>query len=323
MRAAQLKEYGDPVANVDVVDIGEPAPPGPNEVLIQVLYAAVNPADLLLAMGYYAVKPSLPSVIGNEGVGKVLEVGAGVFNVKVGDLVAPPLSSFSWRERMVIPAGGLVTLPANADPRQLAIVAINPVTAALLLSEFKPLNAGDWLVQNAANSGVGRAVIALARERGLKTINIVRRAELVAEWETVGANVVLLDGEDIAARVSAATGGAEVKFGLDALSGPGTGIVASILSPGSTMVTYGALTYPPISVSAGDVVYKALTIRGFFLGHPQHAAKFPALIKQAGALIEAKKLSVPIAAVYPLSAVKEALAHVQRGGKVLLDIAGH
>ena len=76
MRAAQLKEYGDPVANVDVVDIGEPAPPGPNEVLIQVLYAAVNPADLLLAMGYYAVKPSLPSVIGNEGVGKVLEVGA-------------------------------------------------------------------------------------------------------------------------------------------------------------------------------------------------------------------------------------------------------
>jgi NADPH:quinone reductase-like Zn-dependent oxidoreductase len=89
------------------------------------------------------------------------------------------------------------------------------------------------------------------------------------------------------------------------------------------MVTYGAMTYAPISVGAGDVVYKALTIRGFFLGHPQHAAKFPALIKQAGALIEAKKLSVPIAAVYPLSAVKEALAHVQRGGKVLLDIAGH
>ncbi len=64
------------------------------------------------------------------------------------------------------------------------MLAVNPVTAALLLSEFKTLKPGDWIVQSAANSGVGRSVIAYAQERGLKTVNIVRREELVAELKS-------------------------------------------------------------------------------------------------------------------------------------------
>ncbi len=84
-----------------------------------------------------------------------------------------PLYSFSWRERLLAPAAGLFSLP-DADPRQLAMLGINPPTAALLLDESIDLRPGDWVAQNAANSGVGRSVIAMARTRGLKTINIVR-----------------------------------------------------------------------------------------------------------------------------------------------------
>nr|MDP9124743.1 zinc-binding dehydrogenase [Pseudomonadota bacterium] len=170
----------------------------------------------------------------------------------------------------------------------------------------------------AANSGVGRSVIALAREKGLRTVNVVRRPELVEQLRAAGADLVFVDGADVATRIRAAIGEQTVKLGLDGLSGPGTGTIADILSPGATLVTYGAMTYAPATVAPADLIYKGLTIRGFFLGHPEHANKFPALIAQAGSLIAAGRLVVPVAAVYPLTAVKQALAHAQRGGKVLL-----
>ena len=107
--------------------------------------------------------PHFRAVIGNEGVGHVLAVGAGVENVKVGDRVLAPLSSFTWRERMVLPASGLFALPPGADPQQLSMLAINPPTAALLLGEYVNLKPGEWVVQNSANF-VSRAVGDRVRE---------------------------------------------------------------------------------------------------------------------------------------------------------------
>ena len=131
MRAVQLTNYGNPVEGLKYVDIPEPEAPGPNQVLIGVEFSPLNQSDLLLARGIYGTRPALPTVIGNEGVGRVLAVGAGVKKLKVGDRVLAPLSSFTWRERMVIPADGLFALPADADPQQLSMLAINPPTAAL------------------------------------------------------------------------------------------------------------------------------------------------------------------------------------------------
>jgi NADPH:quinone reductase-like Zn-dependent oxidoreductase len=177
MRAVQLTAFGNPVDGLECVDIPEPDTPGPNQVLIGVEYSPINPNDLMVAQGIYAFRPPLPAVIGNEGVGRILAVGPGVESVRLGDRVLAPLSSFTWRERIVVSAGGLSALPAEADPQQLAMLAINPPTAALLLSEYVDLQPGEWVVQNAANSGVGRWVIAFAKTRGLKTVNIVWRPE--------------------------------------------------------------------------------------------------------------------------------------------------
>ena len=200
MRAVHLTAYGNPIDGLEFVDIPEPDAPGPNQVLIGVEFSPINPSDLLLAKGMYAMRPALPTVIGNEGVGRVLNVGPGVRNVKVGDRVPAPLSSFTWRERMVISADGLFALPPDADPQQLAILAINPPTAALLLSEYVNLKPGEWVVQNAANSGVGRWVIAFAKRRGLKTVNIVRRPELVPQLEAIGGDVVV-ESPDVSERI--------------------------------------------------------------------------------------------------------------------------
>ena len=163
MHAVQLMAYGNPVEGLKYVNLPEPDAPGSNQVLIEVEFSPLNQSDLLLARGLYGSRSTLPTVIGNEGVGRVLAVGAGVEKVKVGDRVLAPLSSFTWRQRMVVPAKGLFALPADADPQQLSMLAINPPTAALLLSEYVDLKPGEWVVQNSANSAVGRWVIAFAK----------------------------------------------------------------------------------------------------------------------------------------------------------------
>jgi NADPH:quinone reductase-like Zn-dependent oxidoreductase len=322
MRAVQLTAYGNPVDGLEYADIPEPDAPGANQILAGVEFSPINPSDLLLAQGIYAIRPALPTVIGNEGVGRVLAVGPGVENVRVGDRVVLPLSGFAWRERLVTPAEGLFALPPDADPQQMAMLSINPPTAALLLSDFVDLKPGDWVVQNAANSGVGRWVIALAKTRGLRTVNIVRRQGLVGELEAIGGDVVVVDSPDIAARIKEAVAGVDLRLALDGVSGPATGVLASILSPGGTLVSFAAMSGAPISMSPLDVIFKPITMRGFFMGHPEYAAKIPPAIKQAAAMIASGQVHVPVAATYPLSSIKEAVSHALRGGKVLLDVAG-
>jgi NADPH:quinone reductase-like Zn-dependent oxidoreductase len=322
MRAVQLTAYGNPIEGLKYVDIPGPDAPGPNQVLIGVEFSPLNQSDLLLARGIYASRPALPTVIGNEGVGRVLAVGHGVENVKAGDRVLAPLSSFTWRERMVISASGLFALPADADPRQLAMLAINPPTAALLLSEYVNLRPGEWVVQNSANSGVGRWVIAFAKTRGLKTVNIVRRPELVAELEGIGGDVVVVDSPDVSRQIKAAVGQAELRLALDGVSGPATGVLAATLSPHGTLVSYAAMSLGPMSISPLEVIFKPLTVRGFWLGHPESAAKSAPAVTQAADLIASGRVHIPVAATYALSSIKEAVAHAERGGKILLDVAG-
>lgn len=285
MHAVQLTAYGDPVEVLKYVDIPEPEAPGPNQVLIGVEFSPLNQNDLLLAQGIYGTRPALPTVIGNEGVGSVLAVGAGVEKVKVGDRVLAPLSSFTWRERMVVSAKGLFALPADADPQQLSMLAINPPTAALLLSEYVELKPGEWVVQNSANSAVGRWVIAFAKTRGLKTVNIVRRPELVPELHAIGGDVVVVDSREVSKEIKAAVGQAELRLALDGVSGPATGVLASTLSPYRTLVSYAAMSLAPMSISPLEVIFKPLTVQGFWLGHPESAAKSAPAVAQAAEMI--------------------------------------
>lgn len=247
MRAIQIASFGDPQAVLELVQIDEPAPPGVSEVLVGMEFAPVNPADLLLLRGLMSMRPKLPSVVGTEGVGRVLAVGPGVSSVKVGDRVVPPLFSFTWRERIVIPAANLFALPEEADIQQLAMLRVNPLTAALILSEYVQLTAGDWIVQNAANSGVGRSAIAIAKARGLRSINLVRRPELIAELEAVGGNLVLVDEPSAVSRIAETVREGRVRLALDGISGEATARLAEYLSPGGTLVGYALMSGNPMA----------------------------------------------------------------------------
>jgi NADPH:quinone reductase-like Zn-dependent oxidoreductase len=321
MLAVQLTAYGDPTKFLHQVELPEPGEPRPDQVLIQVDFSPVNPNDLMLAQGIYSVHPELPSVIGNEGVGHVIAVGAEVLEVQVGDRVLIPFHVFAWAERVLAPAKNLIKLSARTDIHQLAMLRINPPTAALLLSEYVALKPGDWIVQNAANSGVGRAVIAFARERGIRTANLVRRPELFDELTAAGGDLVLLDTPDAVEIIRDKTANAPIRLALDGVSGPSTALLGAILSTDSTLVSYSAMSGAAMSLSPLDVIFKRITVRGFLLNDFDFVSLVRAAIEHAAELIAAGRLHAPIAAIYPLSAIKEAVAHTLRGGKVLLEVS--
>src|SRR6185312_1808357 len=125
-----------------------------------------------------------------------------VDTVAVGDLVVLPLFAGAWREQLLLPAEGLFRLP-DGGAEQLSMLGSNPPTAGLILSEFADLKPGDWIVQNAANSGVGRSLIALAKARGFRTINLARDDATFGDLTAAGADVVHVDDPDAVGDVRA------------------------------------------------------------------------------------------------------------------------
>jgi NADPH:quinone reductase-like Zn-dependent oxidoreductase len=147
MRAALIKAFGEPTEVLELSDVPEPSEPALGEVLVGVEYAPINMNDLYLIQGAFPIRPSPPSVVGNEGVGRVLAVGSGVKHLKVGNQVLIPLYAFSWRERLVVPAAGLFSLP-EAEPKQLAMLGIEifrTILSMLVTSRGTNLPCGRFL----------------------------------------------------------------------------------------------------------------------------------------------------------------------------------
>jgi NADPH:quinone reductase-like Zn-dependent oxidoreductase len=319
MRAAMIKAFGQPTEVLELVNVPEPAGPAAGEVLVGVEYAPVNMNDLYLIQGVFPVRPSPPSFVGNEGVGRVLAVGSGVEHLKAGDRILIPLYAFSWRERLAVPAAGLFSLP-DADPKQLAMLGINPPTASLLLDEASGLKPGDWVVQNAANSGVGRSVIAIAKSRGLKTINVVRRPELIPELEAIGADLVVVEEDGALEKIQAAVGNGRVRLAIDGVAGKSSALIAGVLSAHGIFVVYAYMSGGLVTINPFELIVKRVIAKGFFMNHPDIEPKILAALREAVPLVASGSIRVPIAATYPLSSLREAVLHAQRGGKVLLDL---
>jgi NADPH:quinone reductase-like Zn-dependent oxidoreductase len=324
MKAIQVSEFGRPAEVARLTEIAEPGRPGAGEVTLEVEAAPINPSDLLMMRGFYGVRPALPAVFGTEGVAKVIDLGAGVEHLKVGDIVLVPYQTPSWQERLNVGAKALFALPAEADRLQLAMFGINPATAHLMLTSFVTLRPGDWVVQNAANSGVGRAVIAIAKQIGLRTVNIVRREELVEELQALGGDVVLSDGKDLAKRAAQATERARIALGLEAVGGESTLSLMSCLAPGAKVVNYAGMSAQPAQAAQPNIIFKRQSIEGFWLVNWFQDAKpeeVSALYRQLLPLLLSGGIHVPIEATYALADFGEALAHASKAkAKVLFKM---
>jgi NADPH:quinone reductase-like Zn-dependent oxidoreductase len=291
---------------------------GPRQALVRVLAAPINPADLNVIEGKYPIRPALPGVPGVEGAAEVLEIGDEVRGLEPGARVLLPHDFGTWREAGVVAADQLVVLLADLPTEQAAMLKINPATALRMLRDFVPLAPGDWIMQNAANSAVGRAIIQLAHEAGVRTANVVRREELIGELRAAGGDVVLLDDQDLPERIKDATGGAKIRLAFNAVGGESAVRLANALTSGGTIVTYGAMGRQPLRVPNGLLIFKDLIWRGFWVSRWYREASSGAvaeMFRELFTLSGRGLLRTPIEATYPLQEVGAALAHAARPGR--------
>ena len=323
IRAIMIREHGEPqtVARVETVDLPAPAS---GEVRVRVRFAPINPADLNVLEGKYPICPTLPATPGMEGVGAVEEVGSDVSHLSPGTIVLLPHRFGTWREAGNVLASELVPVPASVPLEQAAMLRINPATALLLLREFVKLQPGEWVIQNAANSAVGRCVIRLARHFGWRTVNVVRRPELVDELRSLGAEIVLVDGEQLGTEIKTATGGAPIRLALNAVGGDSAVRLAKTLAPDGVVVTFGAMARQPLKIPNGLLIFQNTVWRGFWVTRWYEGAGAEvsaALLRELCDLAARGVVAIPVEAVYPLTDIAVAIQHAHRGqrsGKVLL-----
>lgn len=322
-RALYTERGSDPQASITAVESATPEPTA-GQALLHVLAAPINPSDVLTLTGLYGMLPPLPAVGGNEGVGRVVALGPDTPGPAIGQTVLLPVGCGTWSTHVLADARTLMPLPNDADPLQLAMMTVNPPTALLMLREFVDLQPGEWVIQNAANSAVGSYLIQLAKARGLKTVNVVRRESAVAGVREVGGDVVLMDAPDLAKRVREATDGAAIRLGIDAVGGASTDHLAMSLAEGGVLVNYGAMSGEPCQVSPASFVFRNITLRGFWLSKwfiGSTPAQRIAVFGEIAELIASGKLKSRIQATYPIERIKDAVAAAsagERDGKILL-----
>lgn len=320
MKLVQYSQLGDPAEVLEIVERPS-APLQPGQVRVKVLAAPIHPSTLLQIAGLYGTRPPLPAVPGSEGVGRVVEAADGA-GLPVCQHVLLTTGAGAWASEMVGPAGAFVPVPGG-DVEQLSMVVVNPLTAHLMLTDLVDLKEGDWVIQSAANSAVGRVLIQLAARRGLRTVNVVRRASLVPELEAIGADVVLVDGDDLGQRVEAATG-ARMRLAIDAVGGATFARLLGTLGKSGTIVPYGLMSGELPTLDVGAAIFRDLRVRGFWLSQWFQDASAEARQRAFGALvplIASGEISMPVDSRFPLSQVHDAVRRAAEGGrdgKVLL-----
>jgi NADPH2:quinone reductase len=296
------------------------------------IMSPINPSDLLVVQGLYGVLPKLPATPGFEGVGIVDQVGPGMLarmlKLKGKRVVAINSAGGNWAEMAIVPAKQARPVPDDIPDEQAACYFVNPATVLAMARHVLAVPTGEWLLQSAAGSTLGRMLINLGRHDGFKTLNVVRRHEAIDELRKLGGDAVISTSDGpIDEQVRELTGGVGARYAVDPVGGEtGTGVFRS-LAPGGRLVLYGTLSGEPITVDPRLVISGPRSVEGFWLGHWMLQRSIPSallLFREIAALIRQGVLRSEIGRVYPLGEIKEA-AHeagiIGRQGKVLIRLA--
>ena len=324
MRQLQLMAHGEPSDVIKLKTVAEPDL-GQEEVLVSMEAAPLNPSDFLFVRGMYGVRPALPSPVGAEGVGRVTKTGLKVDGSLSGKrvMIVPSYEQGTWAEQVVVPVRNIVPLSGDADPLQLSMLGINPVTAYLLLSRYVSLMPGDWIGQTAANSAMGQYIIKFAKLAGVKTLNVVRREEAADQVRQFGGDRVVLQGDNLQKDIEDALGGKKLSLVLDTVGGTPVGDLAKSLETGGSVVVYGMQSGQFPAVSPKEFIYRGLSLHGFWLINWVRNAprtEIQEVYQKLGGLVADGSLSATVDHVYPLEQFKEAFEQSlkpNRNGKIL------
>jgi len=326
IKAIVCERHGNPAEILQIQTQAWPTPAG-DEAVVEMRAAPINPADINAIEGKYPGRREVPAVPGFEGAGIVVEVGANVSTINKGALVILPHNIGTWREALAVKASELVAVPPEIEPVHAAMLKINPMTAWRLLHDYVDLARGDWLIQNAANSAAGRAVIQIAHDLGFKTVNVVRRAELIDELRGEGGDVVVVDHEKLRDEVKSATSGAPIRLGLNSVGGENALHLANCLAFGGTLVSFGAMSMQPLKIPTGLLIFKDLRFRGIWINKWYDDATMAERMAAFRPLFEMAKrglLKTKVEKAYDIDDAKAAVAHAAQGkrsGKIIFEFA--
>ena len=298
---------------------------GPDDVLVRMEAAPINPVDNLFANGWYPIQPTtLPHRLGSEGVGRVTAAGASVPQSLIGRRVVlrSPYAG-TWGHEIVVPAKDVTAAPDGVDAKQLAMLVINPATVYLMLRNYADLKPGDWVGQNLGNSAVAASVVALNKAAGVKTLSVVRSETAAVEARRLGAEAVLVEGDDLAARIAEVLGGKQLRLVLDGAATDTAGILAGALENGGKVLSYSSVTGALPALSLADVVFRDISHHGVWVGAwllGASAEEVERVVGELAELIRGGAISVPVDSTYPIEQFEEAFARnasPERAGKVL------
>lgn len=332
MKALVFEQFGEPGQVLRVQE--KPAPEvGSGQVRVRMLASPINPSDLMVVRGKYGRLPALPSVPGFEGVGVIESAGPGFLKIvrglRAGKRVAVlNAQGGNWQEQVVLPARQVVPLPSDIPDEQAASFFVNPATVLVMVRYVLGVRRGQWLVQTAAGSALGRMIIRLGRYDGFRTINLVRRREQVDELKKLGGDEVICTAdEDVPARVQAITSGQGAPFALDAVGGQTLTTAARCLGTAGRLLVYGTLSGEPAPLDPRILIGGQKHIEGFWLSDwvkEQGVLRMLGLFRQIKKLMRAGVLTTHVGPSFPLEDYQKAVAEAERpghAGKVLLRIS--
>ncbi|MFD1746902.1 zinc-binding dehydrogenase [Rhizobium helianthi] len=326
MRSLIYSQFGKPAEVLRVEERDVPQP-GKGEVRLRMLLSPIHNHDLLTVSGQYGYKPPLPAGAGSEGVGIVDALGEGVDHLNVGQRIALSGLKAAWADYAIGKGSSAVPLPDSIDDETAAQLIAMPLSGLKLL-EFTGISEGEWLIQNAANGAVGKVVAQLAKPRGVHVINLVRRADAIAEMEELGIdNVISTESDGWKDEVKALTGGAPIAVGVDGVGGDASGDLLSLLGEGGQLISFGVMSGEPMRISAADVIFKQAVVKGFWLAKLMEAMQPDEMRRLVGELVAGAAsgdLRLQVDQVFPLAdaaSAMEAAGAKGRKGKVLLKLS--
>jgi NADPH:quinone reductase len=330
MKALVFHKFGEPSEVLKLQDLPA-ADPGPGQVRIRMLASPINPSDLMTVRGQYGRLPILPATPGFEGVGVIDAAGPGLLaklrGLKPGRRVAVLNNTGgNWQQEVVIPARNAVPVADDLPVEQVATFFVNPATALIMTRAVLEVPRGEWLLQTAAASALGRMVIRLGKHFDFHTLNVVRRADQAEELRRAGGEHVLVSsGEQLAASVRELTG-AGVKYALDPVGGSLSQAVIEALALGGRLLVYGTLSGEPIPLDPRSLITGQKSVAGFWLSDwvkNQGVLRMLKLFRQVQSLMRQKVLTTEIAGTFAIEDFQRALTQAQaqgRTGKVLLKL---
>lgn len=321
MKSVQFERTGLPGEVLNVIDLAIPEP-APGEVVIKVNTCNINPADIMFIRGLYGLRPELPSAAGFEGAGTIYACGEGVQMAKGTRVVFTTIGA--WQEYACLPAKTVIPIPDQIDDEVACQAFINPFTAYGML-ESSELAAGDWLLLTAGASACSKFVVQMCRERQINTICTVRNDKQIETLKNIGATAVVnTETDDLKTEVHRITEKKGVKSVFEAVGGQLGTKALDCVSRNGTLMSYGMLSLQNIELNASLLIFKNITVKGFWLTtwlgnlarEEMASVANKVLSAQAGHQIKAH-----VEASYPLEDIKKAIEHMEssgRNGKIIL-----